>query len=55
MSIPTGNKQEHGLAQPQEEAKIFMYANLNVSKLAMNRSMGWLSPKRRQRASCMLT
>jgi hypothetical protein len=38
-----------------EEAKIFMYADLNVSKLAMSRSMGWLSPRRRQRASCILT
>jgi hypothetical protein len=45
----------HGLAQPQEEAKIFMYPDLNVSILAINRSMGWLSPRRRQRSSCILT
>jgi hypothetical protein len=41
----TGNEQEHGLAQPQVEAKILMYSDLNVSILAKNRSMGWLSPR----------
>jgi hypothetical protein len=30
-----------------------MYSELNVSKLAIHRSMGWLSPRRRQRSSCM--
>jgi hypothetical protein len=25
-----------------------MYPDLNVSKLAINRSMGWLNPRRRQ-------
>ncbi len=39
----------------QEEAKIFMYSDMNVSKLAIYRRKGWLSPRRRQRASCILT
>jgi hypothetical protein len=43
------------VAQPQEEANIFMYSDLNVRKLAMNRSIGWLSLRRRQRASYILT
>ncbi len=43
------------MAQSQVEAKIFMYSDLNVSKLAKNRSMGRLSPRRRQRSSCILT
>ncbi len=43
------------LAQPQEEAKIFMYSDLNVTKLAMYRNMGWLSLRRRQIALCILT
>jgi hypothetical protein len=34
------------VAQPQEKAKSFMYSDLHVSKLAMNRSMDWLNPRR---------
>jgi hypothetical protein len=38
-----------------KELQVSIYADLNVSKLAMNRSMGWLCTKRRQRSSCILT
>ncbi len=50
-----GNEQEHGLAEPQEEAKSLMYSELIVSKLVIHRCMGWISPRRRQRSSSILT